>query len=332
MILDAHNHAIPHAVLDLYRAESRLGVAVEDGRWRGAGHVEFELTRSFFDPTAKLADLAADGLDGAVVSLAPTDLHYDVDAELGAALAQAANTGLAEMAASAPDRLAWLATVPLQAPSEAAAVLERAVADGARGVQVGTSVAGGRLDEPRFDPFWAAADGLEALVMVHPAYNEPNASLEDYYLGNVIGNQLETTVAVERLICAGVLDRYPRVELLLVHGGGYFPWQAGRLRHARSVRPELRGAPPDPWSYVDRMWFDTITHDPAVLAALIDRVGAERMLLGTDRPFDMAAPAPVAQLQGVAAAHVVEQISRRNPARAFGFGSRSADGAARQVP
>jgi aminocarboxymuconate-semialdehyde decarboxylase len=236
------------------------------------------------------------------------------------------------MAGSAPDRLGWLATVPLQAPSEAAAVLERAIAGGARGVQVGTSVAGRRLDEPRFEPFWAAADRLEALVMLHPAYNEPNPSLEDYYLGNVIGNQLETTVAVERLICAGVLDRHLRVELLLVHGGGYFPWQAGRLRHARSVRPELRRAPPDPWSYADRLWFDTITHDPAVLAALIARVGANRMLLGTDRPFDMAARAPVAGLQSVAAPDVVEEIGRRNPALAFGFSSRSAEGAAREVP
>jgi aminocarboxymuconate-semialdehyde decarboxylase len=126
---------------------------------------------------------------------------------------------------------------------------------------------------------------------------EPNAALGDFYLENVIGFLLETTVAVERLICAGVLDRHPGLELVLVHAGGYFPWQAGRLRHARTVRPELRDSPADPWAYLDRLWLDPITHDPDALRYLVAKVGAERLVMGTDLPFDMAPPEPVAELR-----------------------------------
>jgi aminocarboxymuconate-semialdehyde decarboxylase len=321
MRVDVHNHAIPEQLLDLYRAEPAFGVTVEDGRWRGSVHVDFALPKAFYDPQAKLMELEQAGLEGAVLSVSPTDYHYHLDPEAGAAAARAANAGLADMANAVPDRLFWMASLPMQDPQAAAAMLADAVETGARGVAIGTSAAAKRLDDPVFAPFWAAADAAGLPVLLHPAYNEPNPSLQAYYLSNVIGNQLETTVAIERLICEGVLDRCPNLHFILVHGGGYFPWQAGRLRHAAGVRPELAGSPPDPWRYLDRLWFDQITHDQVMIELLVRRVGLERVVMGTDLPFDMAPSGPVKQLEAAVGAAGVAAITEHNPARLFGLPS-----------
>jgi aminocarboxymuconate-semialdehyde decarboxylase len=317
--IDVHNHALPEAALRLIARDDTYGT-LSGRRWRGSAHAEFEVVDSFMDPAAKLAELERKGLEAAVVSIAPPLFSYHVDGQAGEAMARATNEGLAEMCAAAPDRLCWLATAPLQDPARAVTVLEDAARAGCRGVEVGTSVAGRRLDHDGFEPFWAAAERLALPVTLHPAYVEPNAALEDYYLVNVIGFPLETTVAIERLICAGVIDRHPRLELVLVHAGGYFPYQAGRLRHARSVRPELALSPPDPWAALDRLWFDVITHDDAALRFLIDRVGADRVVMGSDLPFDMAPAEPMAALTRVADAATARRIAEDNASALYGVG------------
>ena len=135
----------------------------------------------------------------------------------------------------------------------------------------------------------------------------------------MIGNQLETTIAAERLIVTGALDRHARLRLLLVHAGGYLPWQAGRLRHAATVRSELAGAPSDPWAYPGRLFMDTITHDPATLRQLVERAGSGAIVMGTDLPFDMATPEPVAALAGAVDGGAARAIMEDTPARLFGL-------------
>jgi aminocarboxymuconate-semialdehyde decarboxylase len=156
-------------------------------------------------------------------------------------------------------------------------------------------------------------------VFVHNAYNPPIAGLEDYHLVNVIGNLLETTICAERLVCAGTLDRHPGVRVVLAHGGGYFPFQAGRLRHAKTVRPELADAPADPWDYAGRLIFDTITHDVQALRFLVERAGAENVVVGTDLPYDMAPPRPMDELLAAVGAETAAVVAERNPARLYGF-------------
>lgn len=314
MRVDVHNHAIPQEAISLLQRDPAYGVTVTDRTWHGGTHVDFEIVPSFIDPRAKVVELERKELDAAVVSVAPMLFYYHVDGERGEAMARAVNGGLAAMASAEPDRLRWLASVPLQAPERAVMVLEEARHAGCVGVEIGTAAGPGtRLDEAALESFWAAAERLGLPIMLHPAYVEPNASLSPYYLENIIGFPLETTVAVERLICAGVLDRYPALRLVLVHAGGYFPWQAGRLRHARTVRPELATAPPDPLAYLRQLWFDPITHDRDALAFLLAKVGVDHVVMGTDLPFDMATPAPIAELQAVADADTVEAIAVRNP-------------------
>ena len=193
------------------------------------------------------------------------------------------------------------------------------MAAGAVGVEIGTAVAGRRLDEPEFEPFWSAAERLGIPVTLHPAYGEHNPALDAYYFENVLGFLFETTITIERLIVAGVLDRHPGLRLVLLHGGGYFPYQVGRLRHARTVRPELEDAPADPWSYRDRLHFDIITHDPSALAYLIERAGPDRVVMGTDLPFDMATPDPIGLLEAAASDDAARAIAERNPAALYGF-------------
>ena len=323
MNIDVHNHAIPATAIELLNGDPVYGVTVKDGVWRGGVHVDFPLAPSFVDADAKVRELEDAELDAAVISISPTVFYYHVDAEPAEAMARAVNEGLAEMAAAHPDRLRWMASVPLQAPDRAVTVLEEARRAGCVGVEIGTSAGPGRpLDDPALAPFWSAAERHRLPVMLHPAYTAPNAALADFYLENVIGFPLETTVAIERLIASGVLDRHPDLRVVLLHAGGYFPWQAGRLRHARTVRPELANSPEDPWSYFGQVLVDPITHDPDALRYLVAKVGAENVVMGTDLPFDMATPQPMQALRAACDEETVAAIAERNPAELYRFAAR----------
>lgn len=315
---DVHNHAVPREAIELLREADGYPIAVE-GEFMEADRVRARLTPMFTDAGAKLEQLERLGLEAAVVSVSPALFAYEVDEERGVALCRAVSHGLAELCAHAPERLRWLAHVPLQAPSAAASLLAEAAGAGAVGAQIGTSVAGTPLADAELDPLWAVAAERDLPLMVHPAYNNPHPGLDGYHLQNAIGNQLETTIAAERLIVTGVLDRHPGLRLLLVHAGGYVPWQAGRLRHAATVRAELSDSPPDPYAYFSSIVVDTITHDAGALAFLVNRVGADNVAMGTDLPFDMATPEPVEALKQAVDAETARRITEETPVRLFGL-------------
>ena len=285
----------------------------------GGPEGEYELQAEFCDAEAKVANLEAHGLDSAVISVDPPFFYYDVDPGAGAALAELINDGLRAMSAARPDRLHWMATVPLQDPQRAAEMLLAQRDTGCVGVEIGTSTGAKRLDDEVFEPFWAAAAEAGLPVMLHPAYQHPHPGFDRFHLTNVIGNMLETTIAIERLILAGVLDRHPGVTILIVHSGGYFAWQQGRLRHARQVRPYPPGTPVDPAAYFGRVRFDTLTHDRQALAFLISKVGVENMLMGTDLPCDMATPQPWEDLVAVAGEATATKIAGDNATQLFGL-------------
>jgi aminocarboxymuconate-semialdehyde decarboxylase len=311
-----HNHAVPREAIELLRRTDGYPIRVE-GDFMDADRVRAELTPVFTDAAAKLEQLERLGLEAAVMSVSPALFAYETDEGRGAALCRAVNSGLAELCTHDSSRLRWLAHVPLQAPDTAAALLAEAAGAGAVGAQIGTSVAGTPLADAGLDPVWAAAEEHGVALMLHPAYNNPHPGLEGYHLQNAIGNQLETTIAAERLIVTGALDRHPALRLLLVHAGGYMPWQAGRLRHAAAVRAELAGAPPDPAAYFGRIVVDTITHDAPALRYLVDRVGADNVAMGTDLPFDMASPEPVTALEEALDAETAGRIMEETPRRLF---------------
>lgn len=319
-LVDVHNHAMPAEALDLLEREPGYGVRFVDNRWVGVHHVPFAIEASFHDPAAKLAELDSCEIAEAVVSPPPQLFYYEVSSDLAAALCNACNEGMVKFCAAAPGRLRWLANLPMQDPPRAVRAYRDAIGRGCAGAAIGTSIAGRRLDEPEFGEFWDAAEAGGRPVLMHPAFNTEHAGLDPYYLQNVIGNPLETTVAVERMICAGVFARHPGLRLVALHGGGYLPYQAGRLAHACGVRPEIPITASDVRRAFGQLYFDTITHDDAALAYLASRVGIEHMVLGTDLPFDMALREPAAVLKRVFGDDEVRlRIGARNPAALFGL-------------
>jgi aminocarboxymuconate-semialdehyde decarboxylase len=236
-------------------------------------------------------------------------LFYDAEPREGLRRCRIQNEALAALVRARPDRIAALGAVPLQEPELAAGELERLMTQGALGgVEVAASVRGAYLGDDRFEPFWSAAVRTGALVFIHPTtrgFEVP--ALSDYYLWNSVGNPFETTIAAAHMVMAGVLERHPGLEVLLAHGGGALLALRGRLRHAHSFQPQARarlGEPPE--ESIRRFHFDTVTHDPELLRALIAFAGPERVLLGSDYPFDMGDPAAVATVRGLGLAPEAE--------------------------
>ena len=322
MRIDVHNHAIPKQALAVLAADPVYRVTIDGDRWRGGNYADFTIGAAFTDPWAKLDELDRWGIDAAVISAAPKPLfYYELGGGPGERICRATNEGLADFCASAPQRLRWMAHIPLQEPKRAIAVLDEARRGGAAGVLVGTSIAGRRLDEPAYEPVWTAIEDTGLPVLLHPGYEHATPGLERWYLASTIGLPLEVTIATERLICAGTLDRHPHVKIIVTLGGGFFPYQAGRLRQARKFRSELAQAPSDPWKYVGQLIFDTNLHDPMSLRFLIDAAGPEHVVFGTDLPFGTAAPDPLGLLSGAVDGDrtLVTQIAEYNPADLFNF-------------
>jgi len=239
----------------------------------------------------RLRDMDKAGIDIQAISPSP-QYYYWAEPELGREAARLVNNRIAEIVAAHPDRFVGLGTVPLQAPALAVAELERMVKElGLRGVEIGTNVAGAELSEERFRPFFAKAQELDILIFMHPAGFTQGQRLADHYFINVIGNPLDTTVAVSHLIFGGVLDAYPKLKICLAHGGGYAAAYSGRFDHAHSARSDCRRLIKQrPTSYLKKLYFDTIVFTHHQLEYLTSLYGSDHIILGTDYPYDMALP------------------------------------------
>ena len=243
----------------------------------------------------RLADLDRMSIDVAVLSPAPLQYHYGIPGDAGHSVARLINDRIAAIVEERPDRFVGLGTVPMQAPGLAVEELDRLVGTlGLRGVEIGTNVNGAELSDASFRPVFARAEALGALVFLHPNGFPDGRRLSDHYFMNVIGNPLDSTVAVSHLIFAGVLDAYPRLKVLVAHGGGFLAAYAGRMDHAYRVRPDCQGLiPRRPTSYLGKLYFDTLVFSPDQLEYLVRRYGSARLLLGSDYPFDMGMDDPV---------------------------------------
>jgi len=169
-----------------------------------------------------------------------------------------------------------------------------------KGAEILTNVAGRELSEPQYSPFWKKAEELGALVVIHPNGFTEGRRLTRFYFNNVIGNPLETTIALHHLIFDGVLERHPDLKILAVHGGGYLPAYCGRIDHAWGARSDSHGElPQPPTSYLKKIYFDSVVFTPHQLAHLLRVFGADHILMGTDYPFDMAEYDPIGHLASV---------------------------------
>jgi aminocarboxymuconate-semialdehyde decarboxylase len=264
----------------------------------------------------------AHGVDVQLLSNNVAAFFYEEDADLGAACAALQNDDIAAVVARHPDRFMGIATLPLQHPQKAADELRRAMrALALHGAQIGSHVNGRNLDDPALDPLWAAADELGAFILVHPhAPRVPGDPLNDYYMRNFVGLPFETTIAGASLLFGGVLERHPNIKFCLCHAGGFVPYQSGRFLHAWNVRPEAKvnlRQPPE--ESLARLYYDTITHSKSALEFLIDTVGPEHVLLGSDYPFDMGNLDCVARVQALSvSADVRDTVLGRRAAAILG--------------
>jgi aminocarboxymuconate-semialdehyde decarboxylase len=303
--IDVHAHCLPEGFLSWLDDEGpSVGVNLDrsGSRIQLPGRDLGPLRRDLTDVDHRLKAMDRMGIDVQLLSGWIDLTAYQLEPEAGGRFSRAFNRAMVEEAERHADRFGALATVPLQDPVLAAEVLTEAIEGmGMNGVQIATRVGGTRLDKGGLEPFWSAAERLRALVLLHPIQPLAGLDLDGYFLENVVGRPAETTISAASLILSGVLERHPDLRIVLVHGGGFLPFQIGRLDRGFAAKPELVGKSITrrPSDYLRQMYVDTVVHEPAVLSFLIHFLGADRIVLGSDHPFEMGDPDPIATISAV---------------------------------
>ncbi len=303
--IDMHNHLVAPEVIDFLAREGKhyaTRIVERDGRRFFL--IQEKAMRPIDGPisnaAARVADMDREGIEKQAISCVPFLMYPDVGSDLGLAIAQINNDAMAQLAAKDSEHFVPLASVPMQEPPAAAKELERAAKLGLRGVEIPPKVAERQLDEPEFEVFWAAAEALQTAVCIHPFEAAPTGALARYFLGNLVGNLYDTGLAAALLIYGGVLERHPKLKVVLYHAGGAFPALVGRLDMGYRLVPECRQAIPRPPStYVSQFHFDIIAHNRDMLGHLVETWGADRFVVGTDYPLPAGLAHPVQEVKAL---------------------------------
>jgi len=243
----------------------------------------------------RLSDMNKMGIDVQAISTSPSQYFYRIEPELGRQTSRVINERLAEIVALHPDRFVALATVPMQEPEFAVKELEYCMKGlGFRGMEIGTNIRKAELSDPRFNALWAKAEELGAVIFLHPSGFTDTSRLKEHFLTNVIGNPLDTTVALAHIVYGGVLERYPKLKFVAAHGGGYMGHYPARMDHAYRVRPECHDhISRPPGYYMKKIYYDTMVFGEAQLEHLVKLWGEGHVVIGTDYPYDMGYYKPV---------------------------------------
>lgn len=327
-LIDVHTHVVPW---DLPFGHDGRFAAMDPASDPGAetarvlvdGTVFRVVTREAWDVDARVAAMDAQGVAMQAISPMPELFSYWAEPDLGRGFCAALNEAVAATAAQAPDRLVGLGTVPLQDTQAAVDELRRCMGElGFKGVQIATHVNGEDFSSPRLEPFWAEAEALGAVIVIHSAGHTNPERLNTHYFINIIGHPLEGTLAASHLIFGGVMERHPDIKIVLVHGGGYLPAYSARMDHAYHAREDVRdGLPNPPSHYLRRFSLDTMVFSPEQLGYLVETYGADRVVLGTDYPYDMGETDPVGLVERTVGGDQAAQaaICGGNAARLLGL-------------
>ncbi len=305
---DVHAHCVPPGLFDqLRRGSSRYGAEVveRDGlvsiQFAG-GPTTPAIRDDLVNIEHRIATMDAGRVDVQLISSWIDLTGYGLPSGAAVRYTRMFNEALAATVALHPDRLLGLCTVPLQDPPAAAAELRRSVTEaGFVGAEIATTIDGVDLDDPGLNPFWGAAAELGCPILIHPYLPLAGRDMSRYLLENLVGRASESTIAVAHLVFGGVLERFPGLALILVHGGGFVPWQAARWDRGYEAAPSKTAVnlTRKPTESLSNVYFDTVLHDPQVVGFLVDWAGADRVVLGSDFPFPMGDLTPVDTLDAV---------------------------------
>lgn len=303
-IIDCHSHtlcpAVNGRVAGAIRPDSVPYQRDMSAESKAVDHAQFPtLGPRFNDVETRRGIMASMRVDRQVVAPAPGQQHYWADVPLLVEISRLQNDHVADLVARDPGRLAGLGTLPMTDVEAAVAEATRAVEErGLKGFQIDSRVLERELSAPEFDPLYRRLAQLDVPLMIHPLGFSHGQRFGDFFMVNTIGQPLEEIIAINHLIFGGVLDRHPDLRVLIAHGGGYFPFYVGRMDHAWAYRPELKRLTAQrPSDYIRRMWYDTCVFRPDHVATLVSLAGADRVMLGSDYPFDMGDPDPVGTVE-----------------------------------
>ncbi|MEU9203545.1 amidohydrolase family protein [Streptomyces sp. NPDC048332] len=303
--IDVHAHVLlPQIEAAVSGLPGHEAARALDARRNGAealavnGPMVRERVPAMTDVAVRLAAMDRQGVDVQLVSPSPSHYHYWADERTAQKVWRLANEATAAHCAAAPDRLRGLGLVPLQHPDRTVEALDDALGQGLLGVEISSHAPGRELSDPAYEPLWTRAEETGAVLFLHPFGCTLDERLDRWYLSNTVGQPTENAVALSHLIFSGVLDRHPGLKVIAAHGGGYLPTHIGRSDHAWSARSDAgAGCAHLPSSYLRRLYFDSLVHDPHVLRELVRVAGADRVLLGSDFPFDMGSEDPLGALR-----------------------------------
>jgi aminocarboxymuconate-semialdehyde decarboxylase len=308
VIIDAHAHAIPPVFVDYLTGSGRgRDVGIETIGGERVPRIVFgdrttaPLNPSLSDLDARITWMDDVGIDRQVLAGWIDLTGYEIDRLHAVNYSRAHNDALADYAAQYQDRFWTIGTVPLQDPDAAARELEHLMITGFKGIEIATTVGGAALDTIALDAVWEVAEATGAFVLLHPMTPLTGIDLGRYFMDNAVGRPAETSITLAGLILSGVFERFPRLRLCAVHGGGFVPFQIGRLDQAVKAKPALAGKHLNrlPSEYLRQIYVDTVVHDPHVLRFVVDYLGAEHVLLGTDYPFAMGDLDPLTTIRAV---------------------------------
>ncbi len=306
MNIDLHSHFFPvEALQHPGKYEDRAPkLLLDDGKLSVRSQIGFRpgLGAGAYDPIARIKALDQMSIDLQAISPSPILLFYWEEPAVAAHFSRRQNEAIHEVVKKHPDRFIGFGSVPLQSVADSIAIAREAKALGLKGLEIGNAVGDKPLDDPMFEPFFAAAQELDMLLFVHPLEGglDPDDPLSPI-LGNVLQFTFRTTMMVERMIVNGMFEKYPNLRLCLSHGGGLLALNIWRLDHSYGLRPELKGRlPQKPSAYLRKIYFDSIVHSVMALQYLVRVAGADRVVIGTDYPMamgDFEAVEKVKQLQ-----------------------------------
>jgi aminocarboxymuconate-semialdehyde decarboxylase len=303
-VIDAHAHWHSPDFVALLEKEGPANGAKMSRDARGQVTFSFPgyttvFQQTYMDPEIRLKYMDATGVDIHVLSLTSPMVYWAPPA-FGLKLSQVYNDSLSAVHLKYPQRLYGSITLPMQSPNLAVQELDRAAnLPGMRGVYLATHVMGKNLDEKSYWPVYERCEALGLPILLHPVDPVGAERMQKYYLRNFLGNPYDTGIAAASLMFGGVMDAFPKLEVVLPHAGGTFPALIGRMTHGSAVRPETKHMTKAPMTYLRRFHYDTISHSPQIMGDIIRLVGADRVVMGTDHPADMSLERPVEFVESI---------------------------------